>query len=104
MLAVQANGLRVSTVEGLADGPERLSPLQEAFRTHHALQCGFCTPGILMSVTELLAANPDPTEADVRDVLSGHLCRCTGYQSIVAACLSAARTLRAAQPGGAVGQ
>lgn len=96
MLAVQADGSRISTVEGLAEDPQHLSPLQEAFRAHHALQCGFCTPGILMSVTELLAANPDPTEADVRDILSGHLCRCTGYQSIVAACLSAARTLRGA--------
>jgi aerobic-type carbon monoxide dehydrogenase small subunit (CoxS/CutS family) len=96
MLAVQANGKAVSTVEGLSEGPDQLNPLQEAFRSHHALQCGFCTPGILMTLTELLAARSDPTEAEVRDVLSGHLCRCTGYQSIVAACLSAARTLRGA--------
>jgi carbon-monoxide dehydrogenase small subunit len=93
MLAVQAHGRRVATVEGLSAG-QQLNPLQEAFRAHHALQCGFCTPGILMSLTELLAMNSDPTEADVRDVLSGHLCRCTGYQPIVTACLSAARAMR----------
>jgi carbon-monoxide dehydrogenase small subunit len=96
MLAVQANGMQVTTVEGLGDGPRNLNPLQEAFRAHHALQCGFCTPGILMSLTELLNTNPDPTENEVRDVLSGHLCRCTGYQSIVAACLGAARAIRGA--------
>ena len=94
MLAVQANDMNVSTIEGLSDGPEQLNRLQEAFRAHHALQCGFCTPGILMSLTELLSTNPDPNEDQVRDVLSGHLCRCTGYQSIVAACLSAARVMR----------
>jgi aerobic carbon-monoxide dehydrogenase large subunit len=90
MLAVQADGRSVMTVEGLADG-KILNPLQESFRDHHALQCGFCTPGILMSLTELLAANPDPNETEVRETLSGHLCRCTGYQNIVDACLAVRR-------------
>jgi aerobic carbon-monoxide dehydrogenase large subunit len=89
-LAVQADGHKVTTVEGLADGAT-MHPLQNAFRDHHALQCGFCTPGILMSLVELLHAKPHPLEADVRDVLSGHLCRCTGYQNIVDACLAVAR-------------
>ena len=93
MLAVQAAGRAVTTVEGLADG-EALNPLQQAFRDHHGLQCGFCTPGMLMTLTEFLAANPAPTEAEVRDAISGNLCRCTGYQSIVAAALAAARTMR----------
>ncbi len=90
MLAVQAVGKNVTTVEGLAiDG--KLNPLQQAFRDNHGLQCGFCTPGMLMTLTEFLAANGNPTEAEVRDAISGNLCRCTGYQSIVAAALQAAR-------------
>jgi aerobic carbon-monoxide dehydrogenase large subunit len=89
-LAVQADGHSVTTIEGLADG-KTLHPLQEAFRSHHALQCGFCTPGILMSLVEFLAMRPNPSEEDVREVLSGHLCRCTGYQNIVDACRSVAR-------------
>jgi len=92
MFAVQANGRQVETVEGLAVG-DRLSPLQEAFRQHHGLQCGFCTPGMLMTLTELLRERPMPTEAEVRDAISGNLCRCTGYQSIVAAALDAAGKL-----------
>jgi aerobic-type carbon monoxide dehydrogenase small subunit (CoxS/CutS family) len=88
MLAVQANGRQLSTVEGLAAAPDRLTPLQEAFRTHHALQCGFCTSGILMTLTAFLKENPAPTEAEVREALSGNLCRCTGYQNIVDAVLS----------------
>jgi len=88
-LAVQASGRSVTTVEGLA-GAGELNALQSAFRDRHGLQCGFCTPGILMSLTELLRDHPRPTEAEVRDVLSGHLCRCTGYQNIVAAALDAA--------------
>ncbi|MES2360600.1 MAG: (2Fe-2S)-binding protein [Pseudomonadota bacterium] len=93
MLAVQAQGSEIRTVEGLAiDG--MLDILQACFHKHHALQCGFCTAGILMSATELLAANPEPDEALVRDVLSGHICRCTGYQNIVAAILDAASQLR----------
>ncbi len=89
-LAVQADQCKIATVESLATD-KGLNPLQEAFRDHQALQYGFCTPGILMSLTELLAANPHPDEAAVRDTLSGHLCRCTGYQNIVDACLAVAR-------------
>jgi aerobic carbon-monoxide dehydrogenase large subunit len=89
-LAVQADQCKIATVEGLATD-KGLNPLQEAFRDHHALQCGFCTPGILMSLTELLAVNPHPGEAAVRETLSGHLCRCTGYQNIVDACLAVAQ-------------
>ena len=93
MLAVQANGKEVRTVEGLAPAGE-LNPLQSAFWDKHGLQCGYCTPGVLMTLTELLAANAAPTEAEVRDALSGHLCRCTGYQNIVAAALEAAARMR----------
>jgi 2-furoyl-CoA dehydrogenase 2Fe-2S iron sulfur subunit len=93
MLAVQAEGLEVRTVEGLAPAPDRLSPLQEAFRAHHGLQCGFCTPGILMSLDAHLRENPRPTEAELREVLSGHLCRCTGYAPILRAALAAAARL-----------
>jgi carbon-monoxide dehydrogenase small subunit len=88
MLAVQADGRELATVEGLASGPDSLNPLQQAFRAKHALQCGFCTPGILMTVTAFLKDNPKPTEAEVREALSGNLCRCTGYQNIVDAILS----------------
>lgn len=96
MLAVQASGSSVATVEGLADA-EGLNPLQNAFWERHGLQCGFCTPGILMSLTECLRTTAQPSEADIRDVLSGHLCRCTGYQNIVAAALDAAEELRKAK-------
>ncbi len=89
-LAVQAEGRAVTTVEALADGSGKLNALQQAFQNNHALQCGFCTPGILMSFTDFLARNPDPSEAEVVEVLSGHLCRCTGYAGIVAAVLEAA--------------
>jgi 2-furoyl-CoA dehydrogenase 2Fe-2S iron sulfur subunit len=89
MLAVQANGSELQTVESLASG-DTLNDLQQAFRKHHALQCGFCTAGILMSSTEFLAKVPKPTEAEVRDMLSGHLCRCTGYTGIVNAILEVA--------------
>ncbi len=88
MLAVQATGTNVVTVEGLSP-PEGLSPLQAAFRQHHALQCGFCTPGMLTTAHALLATEPDASEARIRDVLSGNLCRCTGYIPIVQAVLSA---------------
>ena len=94
MLAVQADGATVRTVEGLAPEPGRLSLLQQAFRRHHALQCGFCTPGILMSLDNYLRDNPDPNEAYIRTFLTGHLCRCTGYVPIVAAALDAAARLR----------
>ena len=90
-LAVQAEGRAVTTVEALADGNGKLNALQQAFQNNHALQCGFCTPGILMSFTDFLERNPDPSEAEVVEVLSGHLCRCTGYAGIVAAVLEAAR-------------
>ena len=96
-LAVECDGAAVRTVEGLA--PEgALNALQEAFHRHHALQCGFCTAGILMSATDFLARTPDPSEDEVKDMLSGHICRCTGYYPIVAAILDAAETLRAAAP------
>jgi 2-furoyl-CoA dehydrogenase 2Fe-2S iron sulfur subunit len=89
-LALQAEGCEVRTVESLAAADGTLNPLQQAFRNNHALQCGFCTPGILMSFTDYLARNPNPTEAEVVDVLSGHICRCTGYAGIVSAVLEAA--------------
>ncbi len=93
MLAVQAAGREVTTVEGLAvDGA--LNPLQQAFWENHGLQCGFCTPGMLMTLTEFLQGNPEPSEAQVRDAISGNICRCTGYQSIVASALAAAQALR----------
>ena len=95
-LAVQADGAHIRTVEGLEPEPGRLSILQEAFRRHHALQCGFCTPGILMSLDWYLRHNPSPAEAQLREFLSGHLCRCTGYVPIIAAALDAAKRLREA--------
>jgi 2-furoyl-CoA dehydrogenase 2Fe-2S iron sulfur subunit len=94
MLAVQAAGRRIDTVEGLGQG-DRLSVLQEAFRRHHALQCGFCTPGILMSLDDYLGRHSAPTEEEIRILLSGHLCRCTGYTGIVRAALEAADSMRA---------
>lgn len=96
MLAVQANGKPVQTIEGLAAG-DVLTPLQNAFRDGHALQCGFCTPGILMTMAEFLEENPAPSESEVRDALSGNICRCTGYQNIVDAVLQTAESLRNAQ-------
>ena len=92
MLAVQADGHDLLTVEGIAPGPDKLHPLQEAFRDNHGLQCGFCTPGMLTTLLEFLRDNPDPTEREVRVAISGNLCRCTGYQNIVAAALAAARS------------
>jgi carbon-monoxide dehydrogenase small subunit len=95
MLAVQADGHEVMTVEGIATDAGTLHPLQQAFHEHHGLQCGFCTPGILTTLIELLRDNPDPTEEEIRIGISGNLCRCTGYQNIVVAALDAARRLRA---------
>jgi len=89
-LAVQAGGREVRTVESLAAADGALNPLQQAFQNHHALQCGFCTPGILMSFTDYLKRNPQPSEAEIIEVLSGHLCRCTGYTGIMSALLEAA--------------
>ena len=94
--AVECEGAVVETIEGLADA-QGLNVLQRAFRRHHALQCGFCTAGILMSATQFLAGNPEPSEDEVKDMLSGHICRCTGYYPIVAAILDAARELRAGE-------
>ena len=93
--AVQADAHDLTTVEGLADQKNgELNALQQAFRDHHGLQCGFCTPGMLITLTELLRDNSDPTEHDVREALSGNLCRCTGYAGIVEAALDAAQRLR----------
>ena len=94
MLAVQADGHEIMTVEGIAPSADTLHPLQEAFRDNHGLQCGFCTPGILTTLIELLRDNPDPTEEEIRIGISGNLCRCTGYQNIVIAALDAAKRLR----------
>ena len=99
LLAVQAEGAEILTIEGIARGPDELHPLQEAFRDNHGLQCGFCTPGMLTTLLEFLDDNPDPTEAEVRIALSGNLCRCTGYQGIVAAALDAAKRLQAEKNG-----
>ena len=100
MLAVQAEGARLMTVEGLAHNGE-LHPIQQAFMEKHGLQCGFCTPGFLMSVYELLGQNPDPTDDEIKDALGGELCRCTGYQSILEAVRLAAVKLREAAPAAA---
>ncbi|HET8528808.1 MAG TPA: (2Fe-2S)-binding protein [Gaiellaceae bacterium] len=90
LLAVQADGATVETVEGLADGDE-LAPLQQSFSEHHALQCGYCTPGMLMSATALLRANPSPSEEEIRKALQGNICRCTGYWNIFEAVKAVAR-------------
>ena len=93
MLAVEAEGRAVTTIEGLASSG-KLHPMQEAFHTCHGLQCGFCTPGMVMIATELVQRNPEPTESEVRHWLEGNLCRCTGYHNIVKAVLTAAETIR----------
>ena len=93
MFAVQADGKQVRTVEGLADG-DRLHPMQRAFMDHHGLQCGFCTPGFLMLAVGVLEREPDISDADLLDVLSSNLCRCTGYQNIIKAVLAAAKEMR----------
>jgi carbon-monoxide dehydrogenase small subunit len=93
MFAVQAAGAEVTTIEGLSADAASLSPVQRAFQQHHGLQCGFCTPGFVVSATAFLAANPDPTDAEIREGLSGNLCRCTGYQGIVRAVKAAAGEL-----------
>lgn len=93
LLAVQAEGAEVATVEGLADG-DTLHPMQEAFRQNHGLQCGFCTPGMLMSALDLVKRNPDPTDREVREWLEGNLCRCTGYQNIVKSIIAGAASMR----------
>lgn len=93
MLAVQADGHTLQTVEGLALGPDELHPIQQAFWEAHGLQCGFCTPGFLMTLVPFLEENPNPTEAEIREAISGNLCRCTGYQHIVEAVQIAAAKL-----------
>ena len=98
MLAVQAQGAEVTTVEGLAGADGAPHPIQAAFRNNHALQCGFCTPGMMISIIAFLNENPDPDEGEVRAAISGNICRCTGYQAIVAAALEAAATLRGDRP------
>lgn len=94
MLAVQADGAQVVTIEGLADG-DTLHPMQAAFREHHGLQCGFCTPGMVMAAVAFAESHPAPSEADVRHGLEGNICRCTGYQGIVDAVMSGARAMHA---------
>jgi carbon-monoxide dehydrogenase small subunit len=96
VLAVQADGTTLTTIEGLAPGPDQLHPMQQAFREHHGLQCGYCTPGMVLAAVSLLEENPSPTEAQVREGLEGNLCRCTGYHNIVKAVLAAAGTSAAA--------
>lgn len=94
MLAAQADGAAVTTIEGLAAADGTLHPMQEAFREHHGLQCGFCTPGMVMSAVDLVQTNPQPTEHEVRQWLDGNICRCTGYHNIVKAVLDAADKMR----------
>lgn len=98
MLGVQAQGCDIRTIEALACG-EQLHPLQKAFSEHHAMQCGYCTPGLLLSLVEFLGDNPDPTEDEIREAISGNLCRCTGYHNIVKAAVAAAKAMREAQAG-----
>jgi carbon-monoxide dehydrogenase small subunit len=95
--AVQANGAEIKTIEGMAAADGSLHPLQEAFREHHGLQCGFCTPGMITRAYRLLQENPDPTDDEIRVGISGNLCRCTGYQNIVKAIQSAAATMAGAE-------
>jgi len=100
VLAVQADGSEVTTIQGVASGSAAADwhPVQRAFQTHHGLQCGYCTPGMVMAAIDLLQRNPSPTEDEVRHGLEGNLCRCTGYQNIVKAVLSAAREMRGEGP------
>jgi carbon-monoxide dehydrogenase small subunit len=94
MFAVQANGHDIRTIESLASSPDDLHPIQEAFWEAHGLQCGFCTPGLLMTLVPYLEENPNPTEGEIREVISGNLCRCSGYQHIVDATLLAAKKMQ----------
>jgi carbon-monoxide dehydrogenase small subunit len=96
VLAAQASGHEISTIESLGESADDLHPIQQAFWAEHGLQCGYCTPGMVMAIQQLLADNPDPTEAEVRKGISGNICRCTGYQNIVTAALAAARELQGA--------
>ena len=103
VLAVQADGAEITTIQGIADDSGELHPLQRAFHEEHALQCGYCTPGMIMAAVDLLSENPHPTEEEVRDGLEGNLCRCTGYQNIVRAVLKAANATAEVPVGGPVG-
>jgi aerobic-type carbon monoxide dehydrogenase small subunit (CoxS/CutS family) len=94
MLAVQTDGMEITTIEGVAGDRDQMHPIQQAFQQKHGLQCGFCTPGIIMSVYAMLQEHPDPTEQEIRHELSGNLCRCTGYQNIVESVRLAAELLR----------
>ncbi|CCC98177.1 carbon-monoxide dehydrogenase small subunit [Azospirillum sp. OGB3] len=94
MLAAQADGAAVTTIEGLAAADGTLHPMQAAFREHHGLQCGFCTPGMVMSAVDLVTANPSPSEHDVREGLEGNICRCTGYHNIVKAVMAGAEAMQ----------
>jgi carbon-monoxide dehydrogenase small subunit len=94
MFAVQAQGAEIETIEGLASGPDDLHPIQQAFWDHHGLQCGFCTPGMVLTAKALLEENPDPTEAEIREAIAGNICRCTGYVFIVDAIRAAAESMR----------
>ncbi len=97
MLAVQADGREIETIESLGEGPDGLDPIQEAFREHHGVQCGYCTPGIVLNAKTLLAENPQPSEAEIRRALKGNICRCTGYMNII-------RSIEAAAARGGVTQ
>lgn len=99
MLAIQANGAEITTVEGLAPGTDALHPLQAAFMEEHGLQCGFCTPGFLMTLVPFLRENANPTEAEIREAISGNICRCTGYQHIIKAVQRAAEDLAKSNAG-----
>jgi aerobic carbon-monoxide dehydrogenase small subunit len=98
VLAVQADGAEIKTIEGFAERNGKLHPVQQAFWEEHGLQCGFCTPGMIVAIDQLLRDNPNPTEAEVRRGLDGNLCRCTGYQNIVKSALSAGRKIRGEEP------
>jgi carbon-monoxide dehydrogenase small subunit len=98
ILAVQVDGSEIKTIEGFADPSGKLHPIQQAFWEEHGLQCGFCTPGMVVAIDQLLRDNPSPSEAEVRRGLDGNLCRCTGYQNIVKAALSASRKLKGEEP------
>ena len=93
-LAAQLDGAEITTIEGLADTDGTLNPMQQAFRENHGLQCGFCTPGMVMSAMDLVSQNPDPTEQEVREWLEGNICRCTGYHNIVKSILAGAKAMR----------
>jgi carbon-monoxide dehydrogenase small subunit len=97
-LAIQADGGKIMTVEGLAEGDGKLHAIQQAFKEEHGLQCGFCTPGFMIAIYELLESNPSPSDEEIKDVLGGQICRCTGYQSIIRAVHSAAAKLGGLQP------